>query len=101
MDNYEKIFPEVVQAVAGENYTVYAYMKDGSVRLFDAKPLIEKGGVFSQLRDKEFFAERLTVMNETVAWDLSGNHDPCDCIDIDPFSISKCPEAEDILGFGA
>ncbi|MGN1109098.1 MAG: DUF2442 domain-containing protein, partial [Oscillospiraceae bacterium] len=73
----------------------------GSVRLFDAKPLIEKGGVFEKLRDKAFFAERLTVLNETVAWDVSGNHDPADCIDIDPFTVAACPETEDILGFGA
>ncbi len=97
----DKIFPEVVQAVAGENFTVYAYMKDGSIRLFDAKPLIEQGGVFEKLRDETFFTERLTVMNETVAWDLSGRHDPTNCIDIDPFTIAECPEAEDILDFGA
>ncbi len=97
----DKIFPEVVQAVAGENFTVYAYMKDGSIRLFDAKPLIEQGGVFEKLRDETFFSERLTVMNETVAWDLSGRHDPTNCIDIDPFTIAECPETEDILDFGA
>ncbi len=100
MDN-NNIFPEVVQAVAGDNYTVYAYMKDGSVRLFDAKPLIEQGGVFCKLRDKTFFTERLTVLNETIAWDLSGNHDPSDCIDIDPFTVAECPETEDIIEFGA
>ena len=97
----DKIFPEVVQAVAGENFTVYAYMKDGSIRLFDAKPLIEQGGVFEKLRDETFFSERLTVMNETVAWDLSGRHDPTNCIDIDPFTIAECPETEDVLDFGA
>ena len=97
----DKIFPEVVQAVAGENFTVYAYMKDGSIRLFDAKPLIEQGGVFEKLRDETFFSERLTVMNETVAWDLSVRHDPTNCIDIDPFTIAECPETEDVLDFGA
>lgn len=97
----DKIFPEVVQAVAGKNFTVYAYMKDGSIRLFDAKPLIEQGGVFEKLRDETFFSERLTVMNETVAWDLSGRHDPTNCIDIDPFTIAECQETEDILDFGA
>lgn len=95
------LFPEVVQAIAGENYIVYAYMKDGSVRLFDAKPLINKGGVFAKLRDKTFFADNLTVMNETVAWDILGNHNPSDCIDIDPFTIAACPETEDILDCGA
>ena len=31
----QRFYPEVYQAVAGENYTVYAYMNDGSVREFD------------------------------------------------------------------
>lgn len=86
------IFPAVWQAVAGENYTVCAYMNDGTVRLYDAKPLIEKGGVFGALRDKELFEKRLTVLNDTIAWDLSGNRDPADCIDVDPFTVADCPD---------
>lgn len=53
--------PEVFQTVAGENYTVYAYMNDGNVRVLDVKPLIEKGGVFKILQDKTVFREKLTV----------------------------------------
>lgn len=63
----ENIFPAVVQAVAGEDYTVYAYMTDGTIKLYDVKPLISKGNIFEKLRDKDFFAERLTVLNDTVA----------------------------------
>ena len=33
-------YPEVFQVVVGKNFTVYAYMNDGSVRLFNAKPFI-------------------------------------------------------------
>ena len=25
-----------------------------------------------------------------MAWDLSGHHDPTDCIDLDPFTIAEC-----------
>ena len=77
-------FPEVVQAIAGDDYTVYAYFTDGTVRLYDAKHLVNKGGVFAQLADEAFFADRLTVMNGTVAWDVAGNRDEAKCIDIDP-----------------
>ena len=35
-----RFYPEVYQAVAGKDYTVYAYMNDGSVRKFDVKTLI-------------------------------------------------------------
>lgn len=50
-----RFYPEVYQAVAGKDYTVYAYMNDGSVRKFDVKPLIKKGGVFRKIEDKEIF----------------------------------------------
>ena len=45
MDN---IFPAVVQALAGDNFTVYAYMRDGTVRLYDMKPMIEKAACSSR-----------------------------------------------------
>ncbi|MCM1335196.1 MAG: DUF2442 domain-containing protein [Bacteroides sp.] len=85
-----EIFPTVVQAVAGEDYIVYAYMANGKIKRYDAKPLISRGGVFGKLRDKDFFADRLTVINDTVAWDISGDRDPSECIDIDPFTIDAC-----------
>ena len=74
----------VVQAVPGDDYTVYAYFSDGTIRLADIKPLIAKGGVFAQLADPGFFRDRLTVMNDAVAWDVSGTRDPYLCIDLDP-----------------
>lgn len=51
--------PSVVQAVPGENYTVYAYFSDGSVRLADIKPLISRGGVFSPLQDERLYFDSL------------------------------------------
>ena len=79
----DTLIPKVLQAVAGENFTVYLYFNDGSVRLYDAKPLLELGGVFEPLRDEDFFKSRLTVLNDTAAWDVTGNHDPCACVDLD------------------
>ena len=79
-------YPSVVQAVAGPDKTVYAYYSDGSVRQFDAAPLIKRGGVFAPLADERFFKERLTVMNDAIARDVTGNYDPYRCIDIDPMT---------------
>ena len=31
----DTLIPKVLQAVAGENFTVYLYFNDGSVRLYD------------------------------------------------------------------
>lgn len=89
-------YPEVFQAVAGENYTVYAYMNDGSMRLFNAKPLIDKGGVFAPLKDKATFKNTLTVMNGTIAWDLQGNRDEYNCIDVAPEAVFDSPMVDDI-----
>ena len=55
----QEYYPEVIQAIAGPDYIVYAYFSDGAIKRFDAKPLIEKGGVFTALKDKVFFSERL------------------------------------------
>ena len=90
-NNNLDFFPEVYQAVPGDNYIVYAYMNDGSMRAYDVKPLINKGGVFKVLRDVKVFCETLTVLNNTIAWDLSGKRDECDCIDVDPFEVYSSP----------
>lgn len=79
--------PCVVQAVAGDNFTVYAYFSDGTVRLADIKPAISRGGVFSQLADEAVFRNSLTVLNDAVAWDLTGARDETSCIDLDPWKM--------------
>lgn len=90
--------PEVVQAIPGEDRTVYAYFADGTVHRFGVKPLIAEGGVFEKLKDDAFFTERLTVMNHAVAWDVSGDRDPYSCIDLDPCVVYECaPVVEDPL----
>ena len=94
--DYSFFYPEVLQAVAGENFTVYAYMNDGNMRLFDVKPLIKKGGVFSKIADEKIFKEKLTVLNSTIAWDIGGNRDEHKCIDIDPFDVFESPVVDDI-----
>ncbi len=93
--DFTRFFPEVYQAVAGENYIVYAYMNDGGVRAYDMKPALEKGGVFEPLRDETIFKTKLTVLNNTVAWDLSGKRDKSDCVDIDPFEVFDSPMVDD------
>lgn len=93
----KQYFPVVVQAVAGPGRTVYAYFSDGQIRQYDMAPAIERGGVFAALADTDFFTEKLTVMNDTVAWDTSGCYDPADCIDIDPFEVYAAASVPDPL----
>lgn len=89
------LFPEVFQAVAGENFTVYAYLNDGNVHLYDVKPLITEGSVFHVLENEDVFREKLTVLNGTIAWDLQGNRDCTACLDIDPDTIANSPIVKD------
>lgn len=93
----EEYYPSVVQAVPGPDRTVYAYFSDGSIKQYDVKPLIQAGGVFEALKDDAFFCDRLTVLNDTVAWDLSGRYDPANCIDIDPFEVYEGESVSDPL----
>lgn len=92
------MIPQVVQALAGEDFTVYIYFLDGAIRLLDAKPLLKQAGVFVPLCDETVFRNCLTVMNGTVAWDLDGTRDLSTCIDLDPYALyDDCPSALDPL----
>ena len=92
-----RFFPEVLQAVPGENDIVYAYFNDGTVRRYDASALVMGTGVFARLRDRQVFVNAMTVMNGSVAWDLEGNRDATKCIDIDPFVLYESPVVKDPL----
>ena len=92
------MIPQVVQVLAGGDFTVYVYFLDGAIRLLDAKPLLKHGGVFAPLCDKNTFRNSLTVMNGTVAWDLEGTRNVSACIDLDPCELyDSCPSVADPL----
>ena len=59
------MIPKVVQVVPTEEFTVYVYFEDGKI----------------------VFMNTCTVMNDTLAWDVSGNRDNSACIDIDPDTL--------------
>ena len=75
--------PEIVQVVPHEDYTVMVYFCDGKIVVYDANPKLNDG-VFQRLKDKTFFIGNCKIMNDTLAWDLSNENDPSNCIDIDP-----------------
>ena len=90
--------PIVIQTLAGVDYTVYVYFDDGTVRLFDAKNLIHRGGVFEPLKNEEMFKTCLTVLNDTVAWDMDGTRSTETCLDLDPIELYEtCPVVQDPL----
>ena len=84
---YQDYYPEVVQAIPGNGRTIYVYFSDGRIVSYDVSSLVKNGSVFAPLQDDDFFRSRLTVLNHTAAWDISGCFDPRTCIDIDPFEL--------------
>ena len=95
--NMKYFWPKVLQVLPTDDFMVYAYLNDGSVRLYDVKPLLKKGTVFEALMDIETFKKKLTVINDTIAWDMGGNRDQFKCIDIDPLTIFESPPVADPL----
>ena len=65
------------------------YFSTGHVRRFNMTPLLKPdcGPVFRPLRDRKTFLETMTVMNGTLAFDVSRNRDERKCVDIDPETI--------------
>jgi len=92
-----RFFPEVLQSYPTDDFQVYAYLNDGSVRRIDMRPLIRPGTVFAPLADIVTFKNCVTVLNDTVAWDFTGRRDPTDCVDLDPFTIFELDCVEDPL----
>ena len=86
--------PEIVQVVPHEDYTVTVYFCDGKIVTYDAGPKLEQG-VFQRLKNKKFFINNCKIMNDTLAWDLTGKNDPSQCIDIDPDYLYGLEYAED------
>ena len=89
--------PVVVQALPTEDYKVFVYFNDGTIHLADIKPLIKSGTVFEPLQDPEFFRIRATVLNDTLAWDVTGDYNPQTCIDLALEFLYSFPEVDDPL----
>ena len=77
------MFPRVIQVIPYRNYKVYVYFEDGKIVCYDASQLLDKK-VFEPLKDIEFFMNACTIMNDSLAWDITGTRDESKCIDLDP-----------------
>ncbi len=53
--------------------------------------------LFEPLRDIHVFKEICTVMNDTLAWDISGDRDSVNCIDIDPFTLYELDPINNLI----
>jgi len=57
---------KVTAALANDDFTLRLTFNDGTVRLFDAKPYLEKG-IFTELKDLRYF-KNIHVAYGTVHW---------------------------------
>lgn len=80
------MYPAIDQVVPFNDYTVYVYFEDEKIVCYDVKPLLGKP-VFLKLQNYQFFHDRCTIINDTLAWDVTGNRDPSQCINIDPDTL--------------
>ena len=74
---------QVVQVIPKKDFSVYIYFSDGRVKLYNVSPLLNIG-IFKKISNIDVFINSCTVLNNTLAWDLSGQFDPYKCIDLDP-----------------
>lgn len=95
------MFHKVVQVVPTDDFKVYIYFVDGKIKIFDANELVTKG-VFTRIQDINIFKNTCTVLNDTLAWDISGNFDASACLDLDPEELyNSCLEVEERSIFSA
>jgi hypothetical protein len=66
---YMRSTPSLIEATPGDDYVVHVRFEDGTSAGVDLAYLLEYGGVFKPLRDREFFS-RLRVDDEgaTIIW---------------------------------
>lgn len=75
-------------AYLGKNDRVYCLFQNGEWRVWDASGMREIHLMRQHIaKDKNFFRNALTIINDTIAWDTAGDQDPYECIDIDPSVI--------------
>lgn len=89
-------FPTVVQVIPFDNYHVQVFFDDGKITEYDATQDLNSE-LFRPLKDIDVFKNACTVMNDTLAWDLQGNRDETQCIDIDPFTLYELPAINHLI----
>ena len=90
------MFPEVVKVKPNDDYMVYVYFSDGKIVCYDVKPLLEKN-VFRKLKEKDIFMDTCTILNDTLAWDISGNRDETSCIDTAPETLYELEAIDEMI----
>lgn len=92
----QEYFPTVVQVIPLTNYHVQVFFDDGKITEYDATNDL-KSELFQPLRDIQVFQDKCTILNDTLAWDLTGDRNTSTCIDIDPFVLYELPSINSLI----
>lgn len=92
----QEYFPIVVQVIPLNNYRVQVFFDDGKIIEYDVTQDLNSE-IFKPLQDIQVFKDTCTVLNDTLAWDLNGNRDTTQCIDIDPFALYELPSINHLI----
>lgn len=79
--------PKLYQVLPREDFSVILFYDNGEIRLYDCSWVQSATGVFQKIQDRNSFLKLCTVMNGTLAWDISEIRDPYTCIDICPDTV--------------
>jgi hypothetical protein len=88
--------PKLFQVAPTDDFKVFLYYDSGEIKLYDCSWILNESGAFFALHDITVFKELCTIMNGTLAFDISHTRDPYNCIDICPDTVYedsvKCNE---------
>ncbi len=79
--------PNLYQVLPTDDFKVYLYYDNGEIKLYDCAFVLNGGKIFDKIKDINEFKRLCTIMNRTLAFDISEERDPCNCIDVCPDTI--------------
>ncbi len=91
--------PTLFQVVPKDDYKVYLYYDNGEIKLYDCSFILENKKIYKKILNIYDFKRLCTILNKTLAFDISEEFDPCNCIDFCPDIIynDSTKVLEDIL----
>ena len=79
--------PKLFQVFPTDDFKVYLYYDNGEIKQYDCAWALLENGVFTEIHDITTLKDICTIMNGTLAFDISRVRDPYSCIDICPDTI--------------
>lgn len=79
--------PKLFQVLPKHDFTVILFYDNGEIKRYDCNWIKTESGVFRQIHELSRFKDLCTIMNGTLAWDISEKRDPYNCIDICPDTV--------------